>query len=141
MARKYVVIDTNVLVSALITRNENSPTVQILRFLVNGNIVPVYSEDIVKEYNEVLRRAKFKLSESLIINLFKDIMDNGLKITELAEVTETIPDPKDIVFYAVTLSAQDKDAFLVTGNGKHFPEKPFVVTPSELVEILKQEIV
>ena len=141
MARKYVVIDTNVLVSALITRNENSPTVQILRFLANGNIVPVYSEDIVKEYNEVLRRAKFKLSESLIINLFKDIMDNGLKITELAEVTETMPDPNDIVFYAVTLSAQDKDAFLVTGNGKHFPEKPFVVTPSELVEILKQEIV
>ena len=140
MARKYVVIDTNVLVSALITRNENSPTVQILRFLANGNIVPVYSEDIVKEYNEVLRRAKFKLSESLIINLLKDIMDNGLKITELAEVTETMPDPKDIVFYAVTLSAQDKDAFLVTGNGKHFPEKPFVVTPSELVEILKQEI-
>lgn len=141
MARKYVVIDTNVLVSALITRNENSPTVQILRFLANGNIVPVYSEDIVKEYNEVLRRAKFKLSKSLIINLLKDIMDNGLKITELAEVTETMPDPKDIVFYAVTLSAQDKDAFLVTGNGKHFPEKPFVVTPSELVEILKQEIV
>ena len=141
MARKYVVIDTNVLVSALITRNENSPTVQILRFLANGNIVPVYSEDIVKEYNEVLRRAKFKLSESLIINLLKDIMDNGLKITELAEVTETMPDPKDIVFYAVTLSAQDKDTFLVTGNGKHFPEKPFVVTPSELVEILKQEIV
>ena len=68
-------------------------------------------------------------------------MDNGLKITELAEVTETMPDPKDIVFYAVTLSAQDKDAFLVTGNGKHFPEKPFAVTPSELVEILKQEIV
>lgn len=140
MARKYVVIDTNVLVSALITRNENSPTVQILRFLANGNIVPVYSEDIVKEYNEVLRRAKFKLSESLIINLLKDIMDNGSKITELAKVTETMPDPKDIVFYAVTLSAQDKDAFLVTGNGKHFPEKPFVVTPSELVEILKQEI-
>ena len=141
MARKYVVIDTNVLVSALITRNENSPTVQILRFLANGNIVPVYSENIVKEYNEVLRRAKFKLSESLIINLLKDIMDNGLKITELPEVTETMPDPNDIVFYAVTLSAQDKDAFLVTGNGKHFPEKPFVVTPSELVEILKQEIV
>ena len=140
MARKYVVIDTNVLVSALITRNENSPTVQILRFLANGNIVPVYSEDIVKEYNEVLRRAKFKLSESLIINLLKDIMDNGSKITELAKVTETMPDPKDIVFYAVTLSAQDKDAFLVTGNGKHFPEKPFIVTPTELCKILKEAI-
>ena len=139
MARKYVVIDTNVLVSALITRNENSPTVQILRFLAKGNIVPVYSDEIVKEYNEVLRRDKFKLPESIIINLLKDIMDNGLKVTELAEVHETMPDPKDVVFYAVTLSAQDKDAFLVTGNGKHFPEKPFVVTPLELVEILREE--
>ena len=140
MTRKYVVIDTNVLVSALITRNENSPTVQILRFIANGNIVPVYSDEIVKEYNEVLRRDKFKLPENIIINLLKDIMDNGLKITDLAEVNETMPDPKDVVFYAVTLSAQDKDAFPVTGNGKHFPEKPFVVTPSELVEILKEEI-
>ena len=140
MGRKYVVIDTNVLVSALITRNENSPTVQILRFLANGNIVPVYSDEIVKEYNEVLRRDKFRLPESIIINLLKDIMDNGLKVTELTEVNEVMPDPKDIVFYAVTLSAQDKDAFLVTGNGKHFPEKPFVVTPLELVQILKDEI-
>ena len=140
MGRKYVVIDTNVLVSALITRNENSPTVQILRFLANGNIVPVYSDEILKEYNDVLRRDKFKLPEIIIINLLKDIMDNGLKVTELTEVNEVIPDPKDVVFYAVTLSAQDKDAFLVTGNGKHFPEKPFVVTPLELVQILKDEI-
>ena len=44
-----------------------------------------------------------------------------------------------VVFYAVTLSAQDKDAFLVTGNGKHFPKKPFVVTPAELVEIMQNE--
>ena len=140
MARKYVVIDTNVLVSALITRNENSPTVQILRFLANGNIVPVYSDEILKEYNEVLRRDKFKLPEIIIINLLKDIMDNGLKVTELTEVNEVMPDPKDVVFYAVTLSAQDKDAFLVIGNGQHFPEKPFVVTPLELVQILKDEI-
>lgn len=140
MDRKYVVIDTNVLVSALITRNENSPTVQILHFLANGNIVPVYSDEIVKEYNEVLRRDKFKLLETIIINLLKDIMDNGLKVTELTEVNEVMPDPKDVIFYAVTLSAQDKDAFLVTGNGKHFPEKPFVVTPTELVKILKEEI-
>ena len=140
MGRKYVVIDTNVLVSALITRNENCPTVQILRFLANGNIVPVYSDEIVKEYNEVLRRDKFKLPEIIIINLLKDIMDNGLKVTELTEVNEVIPDPKDIVFYAVTLSTKEKDAFLVTGNGKHFPEKPFIVTPTELCKILKEAI-
>ncbi|MBQ3671170.1 MAG: putative toxin-antitoxin system toxin component, PIN family [Treponema sp.] len=138
--RKYVVIDTNVLVSALITRNESSPTVRILRFLADGKIVPVYSDEIVREYGEVLRREKFKLPERIIKNLLNDITDNGLKITEIQEVYEPLPDPKDVVFYAVTLSAQDKDAFLVTGNGRHFPEKPFVVTPSELVEILKEEL-
>lgn len=140
MVRKYVVIDTNVLVSALITRNESSPTVRILRFLADGKIVPVYSDEIVREYGEVLRREKFKLPERIIKNLLNDITDNGLKITEIQEVGEEMPDPKDVVFYAVTLSAQDKDAFLVTGNGRHFPEKPFVVTPSELVEILKEEL-
>ncbi len=140
MVRKYVVVDTNVLVSALITRNESSPTVQILCFLASGNIIPVYSDEILKEYNEVLRRDKFKLPEHIIISLLKDIMDNGLKITDLAEVDETMPDPKDVVFYAVTLSAQDKEAFLVTGNGKHFPVKPFVVTPSELVDMVKEQI-
>lgn len=138
--RKYVVIDTNVLVSALITRNESSPTVRILRFLAAGKIVPVYSDEIVREYGEVLRREKFKLPERIIKNLLNDITDNGLKITEIQEVGEEMPDPKDVVFYAVTLSAQVKDAFLVTGNGRHFPEKPFVVTPSELVEILKEEL-
>lgn len=138
--RKYVVINTNVLVSALITRNESSPTVRILRFLADGKIVPVYSDEIVREYGEVLRREKFKLPERIIKNLLNDITDNGLKITEIQEVGEEMSDPKDVVFYAVTLSAQDKDAFLVTGNGRHFPEKPFVVTPSELVEILKEEL-
>ncbi|MBR7064438.1 MAG: putative toxin-antitoxin system toxin component, PIN family [Treponema sp.] len=138
MTKKYVVIDTNVLVSALITRNESSPTVQILRFLANGDIVPVYSDEILKEYSEVLRREKFKLPENIVIEILDDIVDNGLKVIDLAKVDEVMFDPKDIVFYAVTLSAQDKNAFLVTGNGKHFPRKPFVVTPLELVEILTQ---
>ncbi len=136
--KKYVVIDTNVLVSALITRNENSPTVQILRFRASGLIIPVYSDEIVKEYAEVLRRKKVKLSEIIIIRRLKDIMDNGLRITEFSEVQELLPDPKDVVFYAVTLSAQDKDAFLVTGNVKHFPQKPFVVTPAELVSLIQR---
>ena len=29
------------------------------------------------------------------------------------------------------------DAYLVTGNTKHFPKKPIVVTPAEMLEILK----
>ena len=49
---------------------------------------------------------------------------------------EQFPDPKDVVFYEVAMSK--KDAYLVTGNKKHFPNKPIVVTPAEMVEILKE---
>ena len=45
-------------------------------------------------------------------------------------------DADDVVFYEVALSKED--AFLVTGNTKHFPKNPIVVTPAEMLEILKQ---
>lgn len=48
---------------------------------------------------------------------------------------EVIPDPKDVVFYEVALSKVE--SYLVTGNTKHFPKTPIVVTPSELLEIIK----
>lgn len=135
---KFVVVDTNVLVSALITRNETSPTVKILKLISENKIIPVYSAYIVKEYREVLRRSKFKLSEEIIVKLLNDIVSHGFEVKDLVEVNEKIPDPKDVVFYAVTLSAEDKDAFLVTGNGKHFPVKPFIVTPAELVNLFNE---
>lgn len=137
--KKYVVVDTNVLVSALITRNESSPTVKILRYISENKIIPVYSEEIIKEYNEVLHRAKFKLPDEIIVRLLNDIISNGFEVKNVIEVKEEMPDPKDIVFYAVTLSASDKESVLVTGNGKHFPSKTFVLTPLELVQILEEK--
>jgi len=137
--KKYVVIDTNVLVSALITRNEMSPTVKILRLISENKIVPVYSEEIIKEYNDVLHREKFKLPNEIIVKLLNDIISNGFEIKETVKVEEEMPDPKDIVFYAVTLTTSDKESVLVTGNGKHFPSKSFVLTPLELIKIMEKE--
>lgn len=34
---------------------------------------------------------------------------------------------------------KDKDAYLVTGNIKHFPQEPFVVTPREMMEIILED--
>ena len=45
----YAVIDTNVLVSALITRNPNSPVVKIFNFLGMNKLIPVFNEEIIKE--------------------------------------------------------------------------------------------
>ena len=92
-----------------------------------------------EEYNEVLHRAKFKLPDEIIVQLLSDIVSNGFEVKNAVEVEEEMPDPKDIVFYAVTLSASDKESVLVTGNGKHFPSKPFVLTPLELIQIMEEK--
>jgi predicted nucleic acid-binding protein len=52
----YAVIDTNVLVSALPSSKDDTATVQVLGKVITGEIVPVYSNVITKEYREVLSR-------------------------------------------------------------------------------------
>jgi len=71
--RKYVVIDTNVLVSGLLTRNEFSPTLKILKLLADNTITPVYSSEIIKEYREVLLRDKFGFSQNTVDMIINDI--------------------------------------------------------------------
>ena len=56
----YVVIDTNVLVSAMLAVRPDSATVRVLEHLVNGDIVPMFNAEIVAEYREVLRRPRFR---------------------------------------------------------------------------------
>ena len=47
----YAVFDTNVLVSALMSRRADSPTVALLDYVVDGRIVLLYNEEILNEYN------------------------------------------------------------------------------------------
>ena len=54
------VIDTNVLVSALLSSKDNTATVQLVRKVIGGEIIPVYSNVITKECREVLSRKKSK---------------------------------------------------------------------------------
>ena len=45
---------------------------------------------------------------------------------------------KDLPFYEVVLEKRNDDAYLVTGNTRHFPKKPFIVTAREFLNILEQ---
>jgi putative PIN family toxin of toxin-antitoxin system len=132
----YAVIDTNVLVSALLTSNTESATVKVVQALFHGLITPLYNEEIWDEYSEVLNRSKFHFSKREIDRYLEVMIVNGLH-THRVHSDDIFPDPKDIVFYEVTLSKDD--AFLVTGNKKHFPKTPIVVSPAEMLEILLQE--
>ena len=131
----YAVIDTNVLVSAYITKNLTAATSKVWAAVLQGKIIPVYSDEIIDEYTDVLHRKKFDIPEHLIKWAIDRILMNGIH-GERVPVKEHSPDPKDVVFYEVAMSKED--AYLVTGNKKHFPNKPIVVTPAEMVEILKE---
>ena len=129
------VIDTNVLVSALLSSKDDTATVQVLAKAISGEIIPVYSNAITKEYREVLSRKKFGFSGELIEYLLSAIEQYGI-LVDSSPSGITLPDMKDVPFYEVVLEKRDDGAYLVTGNIKHFPKEPYIVTPRELLDIL-----
>lgn len=136
MKHYFIVIDTNVLVSGLISRNQTSPPVGILKYLLaeRGVIIPLYNDEIIKEYENVLKRDKFNIEPKLVDAVIDRIKTIGISC-ERIESKEEFKDANDIVFYEVALSTDD--SYLVTGNIKHFPKVDFVVTPAEMMEIIR----
>jgi len=129
----YAVIDTNVIISALLSPHSDSSTALIRSHLLDGSIVPLYNEEIYQEYLDVLHRPKFHLPEALIDGILDAISGKGIMLGR-TKTEEVFTDPKDVVFYEVALSKEG--SYLVTGNTKHFPATPIVVTPAELLKIL-----
>lgn len=128
----YAVFDTNVLVSALLTKRTDSPTVLLLDYVLDGKIVLLYNEAIIREYDEVLHRNHFDFPDGRIQELI-ELVKTGLQLDPV-ESEETFPDEDDRVFYEVALSKED--GYVVTGNTKHFPKTPIVVTPAEMLQII-----
>lgn len=123
-----VVIDTNILVSALWSKN-GAPA-RIISMVINGRLVPCYDYRILSEYREVLRRPKFGFSNGDINSLLDWIESSGRSV--LADpIEESFIDEADKKFYEVAKFCQAK---LITGNVKHFPQDPLVVTVAEFLE-------
>lgn len=133
--RYYAVIDTNVLVSAML--KFQSVLGQIANEVLLGDLIPLLSDEIIAEYREVLARPKFQFDQNTVEILIEGIVDRGIYV-DAVPVEEIIPDPKDIVFYEVVMEGRKEhdNAYLVTGNSKHFPVKSFIVTPKEMLEIM-----
>ena len=130
------VIDTNVLVSSLLSRSDDAATVRIMTKVLAGDIALVYSEQIISEYREVLARPRFGFSESAVGGLLGFVEQNGLMV--IPETTGVVlPDIDDVPFYEAALQAED-GTLLITGNIKHFPNVPFAVTPREALEMLNR---
>ena len=132
----FCVVDTNVIVSALLKRT--SIPGKVVQHILAGIVIPVFSKEILSEYKEVLSRKKFSFSSKVIENVIKMIIKNGIELSGI-QTEEKTSDPKDMIFYEVTMdSRQTQDTFLVTGNIKDFPIKPFIVTPKKMMEIIEE---
>lgn len=132
--RYYAVIDTNVLVSAMLKWDSVPGSVLALTF--DGPIIPILNREIVAEYREVLSRPKFHLTRDIIDDVMESLNAVGLYV-EADAIDIDLPDPKDRVFYEVVMEERkSEDAYLVTGNIKHFPTEPFIVTPRQMIDII-----
>jgi len=83
----------------------------------------------------VLQRTKFHFSKETVSILLQTIEKYGERVVP-ASTGELLPDMKDLPFYEVVVEKQEDNAYLVTGNRKHFPSKPFIVTAKEFLNIL-----
>lgn len=136
--RYYAVYDTNVLISSLLTKKTDTATALVVDAIAVGDIVPLYNQDILDEYNDVLRRKKFPFSVERIEKVLKMIQQFGLKVNQ-SSTGEILPDMDDLVFYEVVMEKRDDDAYLITGNIKHFPDRSYIVTPAEMMTLLSRK--
>ena len=132
----YAEIDTNVLISALLSKNEASATVKVLDAVVEGRIIPFYHLDILAEYEEVLHREKFHLQDKTIRLVLNAFIQYGIEVFP-QPTGEVFIDMDDLVFYEVAMEKRENNAYLVTGNQKHYPFKDFIVTPAEMIKIME----
>ena len=129
----FAVIDTNVIVSALLAKTTDTPPAQVLIHLLNGDFVPVFSDDILIEYLQVLKRKhKYVFEDAYVEELVWAIKQRGIEMTPTG-IHEGVKDEKDYVFYEVAIAKED--TYLVTGNLKHFPQSPIVVSPKEFLKL------
>ena len=127
-----VVLDTNVLVSAL--WNPDGAPARVVALLYSGSCEPVVSADILREYQRVLRHPRLGLPGD----------DVAVMLAWFARFTLPVPPPgspvrcahaDDEKFVAAGLAANA--AYLVTGNRRHFPEHVpdlAVVSPTEFLD-------
>lgn len=133
----YAVIDTNVFISAFLSKNGDAATVKVLRAVLDGRIVPLYHNEILAEYHEVLHREKFHFQEKSIQIVLTAVRNFGVEVFP-KPTGEIFVDMDDLIFYEVAMEKRDDDAYLVTGNQKHYPIRDFIVTPAEMMEIIQE---
>jgi len=111
-----VVLDTNIIVSALL--QPLGLPAQVFLLAVGGSMQLCLSGEVYAEYEEVIRRPRFRRDENVITAALDTIREKGFWVRP-TETVRACTDPDDDVFLECAQAA--RAAYLVTGTLKHFP--------------------
>jgi putative PIN family toxin of toxin-antitoxin system len=128
-----VVVDTNVIVSALL-RSGGLPEA-VFNLAMVGEIILLVSEPVLAEYEEVLRRPRLKIDSAKVTDAMVRIRAVGSLLVPTQRVTAA-SDPDDNIFLECAQAGNAE--YLVTGNVRDFPEtwqRTRILTPREFVEM------
>ena len=126
------VLDTNILVSAFL--NPKGAPAKVFDYVLNGNVIMCYDSKMITEYREVLKRPKFGFNEKDVDQLIKFILETGISVVP-PPLQVDFTDQDDRVFYEVAIFVRGK---IVTGNKKHFPEEPFIMSANDFLAFLEK---
>ena len=122
-----LILDTNVIISAHLSRNPDAATRRVYD-LTYGRHWLIYSKDILREYTRVLSYPKFNFSPKLVREILTHIGQAGFDIVPSASEVR-LADATDQPFYDLVTTKSAGAPVLVTGNLRHFPRERFIVSP------------
>ena len=129
-----VVLDTNVLVSGLLS--SNGPPAKILDLILGEHIQVAYDDRILGEYEEVLSRPELHIHPSKSLAVIDHLEISGCYIESETLSTEGYTDLDDVMFAEVFITS-NADA-LVTGNLRHYKpllkQDKLVLSPAQFLE-------
>jgi len=123
------VLDTNVLVSALWSPAGNASI--IINLILADKIIPCFDQRILNEYRTVLSHPRLAFPAGQVDELLAEMTGRGLCVTVLPS-TAAMPDEADRKFYD---TARHCEAYLITGNSRHYPNDPLITSPARFLEI------
>jgi putative PIN family toxin of toxin-antitoxin system len=133
-----IVLDTNILVSALITPFGNAA--RILDMVLRGALQVLYDDRIICEYREVLLRPKFSFGEKDVDDLLAFLETEGMKVNP-APLDYPLIDKDDVAFIEVATVGSAEA--VITGNKRHFKgihiKEPIIMTPDEFIKFKQRK--
>jgi putative PIN family toxin of toxin-antitoxin system len=133
-----IVLDTNVLVAGFLS--PFGPCGEIVRMVSSGELRLTFDARIITEYNEVLRRPKFKFDHEKVAALLDYIVHAGTTVAP-SPLSASLPDADDEPFLEAAIAG--KAACIAKGNQNHFPvvlcQGVKVLSPKEFLLFYKKQ--